>query len=132
MIYYDYWNVGTKIKRFNQRWNNISHFQILLFPEGTDLTAESKERSNQFAVAHNLVQYHQVLHPKTTGFVFLAQQMMKSKSFITEMLFVYTTLLEKYLTLFVFAKTWWISMKHTCMRWPWTIKRMHEFFPACQ
>ncbi|KAJ9578254.1 hypothetical protein L9F63_005524, partial [Diploptera punctata] len=53
-------------------------FQILLFPEGTDLTAESKKRSNQFALGHKLDLYHQVLHPKTTGFVFLAQQMMKN------------------------------------------------------
>ena len=30
----------------------------------------------------------------------------------------YTSLLKKYPTFFFFAKTWWISMKRTCMRRP--------------
>ena len=61
-----------------------------------------------------------------------------------------TALLEKYQTFF-FVKTWWISVKRTCMRWPRTFiyintKKYHvfapmgrsnfiymrEFFPACQ
>ena len=31
-----------------------------------------------------------------------------------------------------FAKTWWISMKHACIRQPWTFIRMCEFFPTGQ
>ena len=30
---------------------------------------------------------------------------------------------------FFFAKTWWISMKNTCMKQPWTFIFMHEFSP---
>ena len=37
-------------------------------------------------------------------------------------------LLEKYPTLFFFAKTWWISVKHACMRRPWILIRRREFF----
>ena len=29
---------------------------------------------------------------------------------------------------FFFLQTWWISMKHTLMRWPWTFICMREFF----
>ncbi|PNF36170.1 hypothetical protein B7P43_G10680 [Cryptotermes secundus] len=57
-------------------FRDIGHScQILLFPEGTDLTAGSQQRSHQFASAHQLERYYQVLHPKTTGFVFLVQRM---------------------------------------------------------
>jgi hypothetical protein len=57
----------------------VIYFQILLFPEGTDLTAGSQQRSHQFASTHKLERYYQVLHPKTTGFVFLARRMRQSE-----------------------------------------------------
>jgi hypothetical protein len=57
----------------------IHYLQILLFPEGTDLTAGSRQRSHQFAFANQLERYYQVLHPKTTGFVFLVQRMRQSE-----------------------------------------------------
>ena len=41
--------------------------------------------------------------------------------------FYNTTLLEKYPTLFIFAKTWWISMKCACMRRFWIFIHMCEF-----
>lgn len=53
--------------------------QILLFPEGTDLTAKSMERSDRWADTHGLPKYEFVLHPKTTGFVFLADTMRQYK-----------------------------------------------------
>ncbi|XP_068082622.1 lysocardiolipin acyltransferase 1-like [Anabrus simplex] len=57
-------------------FRDIHHtMQILLFPEGTDLTEGSQQRSHQFAATHGLERYNFVLHPKTTGFVFLAQRM---------------------------------------------------------
>lgn len=49
--------------------------QILIFPEGTDFSEYSKERSDAFAKKNNLPLYDYVLHPRTTGFVFLAQEM---------------------------------------------------------
>ncbi|XP_014669496.1 PREDICTED: lysocardiolipin acyltransferase 1-like [Priapulus caudatus] len=49
--------------------------QILLFPEGTDFTAKNKARSDEFACQNGLPLYEFVLHPRTTGFVFLASKM---------------------------------------------------------
>lgn len=49
--------------------------QILLFPEGTDLTKETKERSDKFAEKSDLPKYDFVLHPRTTGFTHIMQEM---------------------------------------------------------
>ncbi|XP_072152732.1 lysocardiolipin acyltransferase 1 [Bemisia tabaci] len=54
-------------------------FQLLLFPEGTDLTPKTIERSNKFADDHNLPHLTKVLHPKTTGFTFLVNKMRQNK-----------------------------------------------------
>lgn len=43
---------------------------ILLFPEGTDLTENTMTRSNAFARKHNLQEYKFVLQPRTKGFCF--------------------------------------------------------------
>ncbi|XP_049793655.1 lysocardiolipin acyltransferase 1-like [Schistocerca nitens] len=56
--------------------HDINHTcQVLLFPEGTDLTEGSRQRSHNYADSHGLPHYQYVLHPKTTGFTFLAQRM---------------------------------------------------------
>lgn len=49
--------------------------QILIFPEGTDLSERNIERSHKFADEHNLDRYYRVLHPKTRGFIYLASRM---------------------------------------------------------
>lgn len=49
--------------------------QILLFPEGTDLTARTKARSDKFAKDNGLEPYDYVLHPRTTGFTYFVEQM---------------------------------------------------------
>jgi len=54
-----------------------------LFPEGTDLSPSNVIRSNKYAEKNNLPNYKYVLHPKTTGFVFLADTMRKSKFYFT-------------------------------------------------
>jgi len=46
--------------------------QILLFPEGTNLSPNTIAKSNQFAEKKNLAKYKHVLHPRTGGFVHLA------------------------------------------------------------
>ena len=53
----------------------LAFFQILLFPEGTDLTPRTKTRSDKFAQANGFELYEYVLHPRTTGFTFFVQQM---------------------------------------------------------
>jgi lysocardiolipin and lysophospholipid acyltransferase len=40
---------------------------LLLFPEGTDLSPSNVELSHEFARAHKLKAYEQVLHPKVAG-----------------------------------------------------------------
>ncbi|XP_050435656.1 lysocardiolipin acyltransferase 1-like isoform X2 [Adelges cooleyi] len=53
--------------------------QILLFPEGTDLSRGNVERSDKYAEQNGFPKYAHVLHPKTTGFVFLTDIMKKNK-----------------------------------------------------
>ncbi|KAF6202590.1 hypothetical protein GE061_002988 [Apolygus lucorum] len=50
-------------------------YQVLIFPEGTDLTEKSMTRSNSYADQKGLDRYSQVLHPKTTGFSYLVERM---------------------------------------------------------
>ncbi|XP_066172413.1 lysocardiolipin acyltransferase 1 isoform X2 [Sylvia atricapilla] len=49
--------------------------QLLIFPEGTDLTANTKARSNEFAEKNGLKKYEYVLHPRTTGFTFVVERL---------------------------------------------------------
>ena len=41
--------------------------QILLFPEGTNLSQSSAKKSDEYAVKNNLNKYNHVLHPRTSG-----------------------------------------------------------------
>jgi hypothetical protein len=41
---------------------------VLIFPEGTDLSAKNKARSNEFALKNGLPAYSHILHPRTKGF----------------------------------------------------------------
>ena len=45
--------------------------QLLLFPEGGDMTHKTKKRSDDYADQNNLPRYHYCLHPRTTGFVYV-------------------------------------------------------------
>ncbi|CAH2255953.1 lysocardiolipin acyltransferase 1, partial [Pelobates cultripes] len=49
--------------------------QLLIFPEGTDLTENTKARSNEFAEKNELKKYEYVLHPRTTGFTFIVDRL---------------------------------------------------------
>jgi len=51
--------------------------QILLFPEGTNLTQESRTKSKQFAEKNNLKEYKHVLHPRTAGFVHIVHGLLE-------------------------------------------------------
>uniref|UniRef100_A0A8C5KQA3 Lysocardiolipin acyltransferase 1 n=2 Tax=Jaculus jaculus TaxID=51337 RepID=A0A8C5KQA3_JACJA len=54
--------------------------QLLIFPEGTDLTENSKARSNDFAEKNGLPKYDYVLHPRTTGFTFVVDRLREGKN----------------------------------------------------
>jgi hypothetical protein len=56
-----------------------THFQLILFPEGTNLTLETKKKSDAFAAKNNLKPLNHLLHPRTTGFSFLANKMRDSE-----------------------------------------------------
>lgn len=49
--------------------------QILLFPEGTDLTEFTMRRSDEYAENQHLQKYRYVLHPKTTGFSYITEHL---------------------------------------------------------
>ncbi|KAM4693187.1 lysocardiolipin acyltransferase 1 isoform 1-T2 [Discoglossus pictus] len=49
--------------------------QLLIFPEGTDLTENTKARSDEFAEKNGLQKYEYVLHPRTTGFTFVVDRL---------------------------------------------------------
>lgn len=49
--------------------------QLLFFPEGTDLTENTKSRSHDFAEKNSLEKYEYVLHPRTTGFTFIVDRL---------------------------------------------------------
>lgn len=55
-----------------------SRTQLLIFPEGTDLTPSSKQRSDKYAKSHNLPEYEFTLHPKTTGFTYLVRHLQQA------------------------------------------------------
>jgi len=46
--------------------------QFMLFPEGTDFDERTRARSDAFAAKNGLKSYTHVLHPRTTGFAYLA------------------------------------------------------------
>ena len=52
--------------------------QLLIFPEGTDLTTSSKEKSDRYATKNGLPMYYHTLHPKTTGFSYLASYLKRA------------------------------------------------------
>merc|ERR1711953_623411 len=54
-----------------------SPIQLVLFPEGTNLSESAKKRSDAFAAKNNRQVYKRVLHPRTTGFVHLTKGMME-------------------------------------------------------
>lgn len=69
--------VGRRM--FQMFINLFFFFEVLIFPEGTDLTKKSIMRSNLYADKNNLQHYSKVLHPKTTGFAYLVKKMRSSK-----------------------------------------------------
>ncbi|XP_049552296.1 lysocardiolipin acyltransferase 1 isoform X4 [Orcinus orca] len=57
--------------------------QLLIFPEGTDLTENSTARSNEFAEKNGLQKYEYVLHPRTTGFTFVVDRLREVRGPLT-------------------------------------------------
>ena len=49
--------------------------QLLLFPEGTDLSPTNREKDRDYAEKNGLEVYQHVLHPRSLGFVSCVQEM---------------------------------------------------------
>ena len=56
----------------------ILFFQILIFPEGTNLTPNTKKYSDEFAKKNNLLKFDYVLHPRVTGFSYVTNFLKQS------------------------------------------------------
>ncbi|XP_030627512.1 lysocardiolipin acyltransferase 1 [Chanos chanos] len=54
--------------------------QLLIFPEGTDLTENTRAKSDVFAEKNGLPKYEYVLHPRTTGFTFIVDTLRKGEN----------------------------------------------------
>lgn len=50
-------------------------YQLLLFPEGTDMCPKSRARMEKYAAENGLPVYANVLHPKTTGLCHILREM---------------------------------------------------------
>ena len=51
-----------------------------MFPEGTNLSQNTLEKSDKYALNNNLKPYRYVLHPRVTGFIHVFNQMNKKMS----------------------------------------------------
>ena len=66
---------------YKTKENSYTPTQLLLFPEGTDSTnSKAQVHSRKYAQDHNLPIYEYVLHPRTTGFEFILNQLPDLKS----------------------------------------------------
>ncbi|RMZ92838.1 lysocardiolipin acyltransferase 1 [Brachionus plicatilis] len=62
--------------KFIDYYNKIEKkFMILIFPEGTNMSRDSIEKSNKFADEKNLPRYEYVIHPRVTGFNYIFNRM---------------------------------------------------------
>lgn len=65
------WSIDEQLLSTSLQYFNKHHYplQLLLFPEGTDLSDHNKAKSQQFAADNQLQVYHHVLQPRTKGFI---------------------------------------------------------------
>ena len=65
------WDKDSQEIEWKLRYLNAtnSEFQLLMFPEGTDLNPSHKEKGDQYADKMGWSHYNYCLHPKSTGFL---------------------------------------------------------------
>ncbi len=66
--------------------------QILMFPEGTNMSTESKKKSDAFATAQKKDKYMHVLHPRTTGFHQISNSFNKDETIVIDLTLSYETI----------------------------------------
>lgn len=74
-----HWSKDEQLLTNGLQYFNKSRYplQLLLFPEGTDLSEANKMKSQQFAKDNQLQVYEHVLQPRTRGFVKCIEEMSK-------------------------------------------------------
>lgn len=74
-----HWSNDEKLLTNSLRYFNKSRYplQLLIFPEGTDLSISNKAKSQQFAKDNQLQVYNHVLHPRTKGFIKCMEELCK-------------------------------------------------------
>lgn len=75
------WKIDEKELKLKLQYmqQTQSCYQMLLFPEGTDLTPRSKLKSDKFAEDCGLPKYEYCLQPRSTGFVYTLNALRKYK-----------------------------------------------------
>ena len=75
------WATDEKVMKEKLAFFTETNFplQLLLFPEGTDLSDSNKEKSHQYANANGLQKYDYVLHPRNKGFCLCLKELRKGK-----------------------------------------------------
>lgn len=73
------WHHDEQLLSNGLRYFNKSQYplQLLLFPEGTDLSDYNKAKSQQFAKDNQLQVYQHVLQPRTKGFIKCIEELCK-------------------------------------------------------
>ena len=64
-----------KLVEYLGKHSAVQPYQLVLFPEGTNLTPSAQEKSRIYGEANNLKPLNYLLQPRTTGFTYLVQQM---------------------------------------------------------
>lgn len=79
------WSTDEKLLKEGIAWFSETDFplQLLLFPEGTDLSPANKKKGHSYAVKNNLPKYEYVLHPRTKGFCLCVEELRKHKTPLT-------------------------------------------------
>jgi len=78
--------------------------QLLIFPEGTDLSDVNRKKSSEFAEKNNLVKYNEVLHPRTKGFIYTVALLRKSVKYIYDITIGYPDLVPQTETIYFSGK----------------------------
>jgi lysocardiolipin and lysophospholipid acyltransferase len=76
------WSSDEKLIREGMSWFSETEFplQLLLFPEGTDLSPSNKEKGHNYAAKNDLPKYDYVLHPRMKGFCLCIEELRKFKT----------------------------------------------------
>ena len=73
------------------KYSSSDPYQMVIFPEGTNLTLETQKKSAKYGEENNLKPLKNLLHPRTTGFTYMVKQMTESKLISSDIEYVLCT-----------------------------------------